>query len=98
MKTYIQKGPPHPGEILAEFYFEPLGLTVTEAARKLDIPRPNLSMLVNKKMGISATMAIKLAKAFKSTPQYWLNLQNNYDLAIASQEQAAQIDKIPELV
>jgi addiction module HigA family antidote len=80
MKKFIQHDPPHPGEILSEFYFEPLKLTVTEAAERLLITRPNLSAIVNGKAGISPQMAVKLAKAFNTTPHYWLNLQANYDL------------------
>lgn len=80
MKKFIQHDPPHPGEILSELYLEPLNLTVTEAAKKLLITRPNLSAIINGKAGISALMAIKLAKAFRTTPHYWLNLQAAYDL------------------
>lgn len=80
MKQIIQHDPPHPGDILYELYLEPLKLTVTDAADKLLITRPNLSAILNGKAGISPVMAVKLAKAFNTTPQYWLNLQANYDL------------------
>jgi addiction module HigA family antidote len=80
MKRFIQHNPPHPGEILFEFYFEPLKLNITDAAEKLLIARPNLSAIVNGKAGISPSMAVKLAKAFNTTPHYWMNLQANYDL------------------
>lgn len=80
MKRFIQHSPPHPGEILRELYFEPLKLTVTDAAQRLLISRPNLSAIINGKAGISPAMALKLARAFNTTPHYWLNLQANYDL------------------
>jgi antitoxin HigA-1 len=80
MKKFIQHNPPHPGEILREFSFEPLRLNITAAAEKLLITRPNLSAIINGKTGISPHMAVKLAKAFNTTPHYWLNLQANYDL------------------
>lgn len=80
MKNFIQHDPPHPGEILLELYFEPLKLSVTDAADKLLISRPNLSAILNGRAGISAAMAIKLSRAFNTTPHYWLNLQANYDL------------------
>ena len=64
MKKFIQHNPPHPGEILYEMYFEPLGLSVTQAASKLLITRPNLSSIINGKAGISPQMAIKLSRAF----------------------------------
>lgn len=99
MKKFIQYDPPHPGEILSEFYLEPLNLTVTEAAEKLFITRPNLSAIINRKAGISAHMAIKLAKAFKTTPHYWLNLQAAYDLWQAmSKHKGKDLDKVKPLV
>jgi antitoxin HigA-1 len=88
MKTFIQHDPPHPGEILLELYLEPLQLSVTEAAEKLLITRPNMSAIINGKAGISAIMALKLAKAFETTPQFWMNLQNNYDLWHCSQDES----------
>jgi addiction module HigA family antidote len=80
MKQFIQHSPPHPGKILRELYLEPMGLTVTEAAEKLDITRPNLSLIVNGKAGISASMALKLGKQSKYPAEYWMILQMNYDL------------------
>ncbi len=80
MKKFTQHDPPHPGKILFEFYFEPLKLSLTKAAEKLFIARPNLSAILNGRAGISPQMAIKLAKAFSTTPHYWLSLQANYDL------------------
>ncbi|MEX2232497.1 MAG: HigA family addiction module antitoxin [Cyclobacteriaceae bacterium] len=96
MKKLIQHEPAHPGAILREFYFEPLKLNITEAAEKLLITRPNLSAIVNGKAGISAVMALKLAKAFKTTPQFWMSLQANYDLWQAS-KQSDVLRKVPEL-
>ena len=88
MKKSIQHSPTHPGKILSEMYFEPLKLSITEASGKLLIARPNLSAIVNGKAGISPLMAIKLSRAFNTTPHYWLNLQANYDLW-----QVMQMDK-----
>lgn len=72
--------PPHPGQILKELYMEPLSLTITETAKGLGVSRKTLSELVNGKYGISSDMAIRLAKAFSTTPESWLNLQQQYDL------------------
>ena len=72
--------PIHPGEILKEMYLSPLGLTVTDAAKSLGVTRKALSELVNGKAGISTTMALRLSKAFDTTPELWLNMQQNYDL------------------
>ncbi len=73
--------PAHPGEILKEDCIEPLGLSITEAARMLGVSRKALSELVNGKAGVSPLMAMRLSIAFANTsPQFWLNLQNQYDL------------------
>ena len=73
--------PAHPGEILKEDCIEPLGLSITEAAKGLGISRKTLSELVNGKAGVSPLMAMRLSIAFPNTsPQFWLNLQNQYDL------------------
>jgi len=72
--------PAHPGEILRELYLEPLELTVTEAAAALGVTRKTFSQLVNSKAGISTAMALRLSKAFGTTPELWLNMQVNFDL------------------
>ena len=72
--------PAHPGEILKEEYMEPLGLTVTETAKRLGISRKALSELINGKSGISVPMAYRLSKACKTTPDLWINMQVSYDL------------------
>ncbi len=69
--------PASPGEILSE-YLE--GLTVTEAAKRLDVTRVNLSKILNGHTGISPEMSLKLAKAFSTSPNYWLNINNQYEL------------------
>lgn len=72
--------PPHPGEFIQEVCLRPLGMTVTEAAKHLGVTRKTLSELLNKKSGISISMALRLAKAFGTTPESWLIQQINYDL------------------
>lgn len=72
--------PPHPGEILRELCLEPLELTVTAAAEALGVSRKTLSAILNCRAGISPEMAIRLAKAFDTTPESWLNQQMQYDL------------------
>ena len=96
MKNLIQHNPPHPGEILQEFYLEPLNLSVTSASESLQIARPNLSAIINGRAGISPLMAHKLAKAFETSPQYWLNLQSNYDLWHSMKHK--EIRKVKKLV
>jgi antitoxin HigA-1 len=78
------KNPAHPGRIVRGS-IEELGLTVTDAAKMLNVSRPTLSTLLNGKSGISPEMAVRLAKTVGSTPAFWLRLQMNYDLAEVEQ-------------
>lgn len=74
------KDPSHPGRMVRAG-LEELGFNITEAAKALGVTRQTLNNLVNGKGGISAEMAIRLAKGLGSTPDFWLRLQMNYDLA-----------------
>ena len=77
--------PPHPGDIVKEECLEPLGLTVTRAAKGLGVTRKTLSGLLNGRSKISVDMAIRLSLAFGSTPETWLGMQMSYDLWQARQ-------------
>ncbi len=77
--------PPHPGEIVREQCLDPLGLTITAAAKGLGVTRKVLSELVNGHSGVSPEMAIRLSKVFGSSPETWLRLQLQYDLWHAEQ-------------
>jgi addiction module HigA family antidote len=77
--------PPHPGEIIREHCLAPLRLTVTEAAKGLDVSRGHLSDLLNGHSGISAEMALRLEKAGWGTAESWLRNQVSYDLWQAKQ-------------
>lgn len=77
------KNPPHPGHSVRHDCLEPLGLNVTEAARRLSVSRKQLSGIVNCNAGISPEMAIRLDKAFGGGAETWLRLQVAYDLAQA---------------
>jgi addiction module HigA family antidote len=77
--------PPHPGGIIRDQCLEPLGLTITAAAKGLGVTRKALSELVNGHSGVSPEMAIRLSKAFGSSPETWLRLQMQYDLWQAEQ-------------
>ena len=74
------QNPPHPGEIVKYECLDPLGLTVTRAAKGLSVKRQTLSDLVNLKSGVSVDMAFRLSEAFGSSPETWLRLQMAYDL------------------
>jgi antitoxin HigA-1 len=87
--------PPHPGEILKELCLEPLDLSVTRAAAALGVSRKTLSSILNGRAGISPEMALRLAKAFDTTPESWLNQQMQYDLWVTKQSVGKlQVEKL----
>ncbi len=77
--------PPHPGEIIKELCLEPLGVSVTAAAKALGVSRKTLSTILNGHAGISPEMAIRLSIAFETSAESWLNQQSQYDLWQAEQ-------------
>ena len=81
-----KRAPNHPGGILCRQYLEPLELTVSELAKILGVSRKTVSKIVNERGSISADMALRLSRAFNTTPQLWLNLQQTYDLWHAVQD------------
>src|SRR5512140_1218516 len=83
------KNPPHPGRIVRQDCIEPLGLTITAAAKALGVTRQALNNLVNGKAGISPEMAVRISKAFGGSPEMWLRLQANYDLARVPRDEIA---------
>lgn len=89
------KNPPHPGRSIRDACLEPLGLTVTAGAKVLGVTRATLSNLINGRAGISPEMAIRLAKAFGGSPETWLKLQMQYDLAQAlKNERALKVQRV----
>jgi addiction module HigA family antidote len=82
------KNPVHPGRVVRHDCLEPLGLSVTAAAKALGVTRQALNNVVNGKSGISPEMAIRLSKAFGSTAETWLQMQTAYDLALARKSES----------
>ncbi|MBV8730026.1 MAG: HigA family addiction module antidote protein [Acidobacteriia bacterium] len=82
------KNPVHPGLIVRHDCIEPLNLTITAAAKVLGVSRQALNNVVTAKSGISPEMAIRLSKAFGSTPETWLQMQLAYDLAQARKDES----------
>ena len=76
----MKRQPTHPGRIIKKDYLEPLSLTITEMASKLGVSRKTLSKIVNERGAISPDMSLRLARAFNTTADLWMNLQKNYDL------------------
>lgn len=80
--------PIHPGEILLEDYLEPLGMSVNALSKELYVPAQRLNEIVRERRGVSADTAMRLARYFGTTEQFWLNLQTDYDLRRAREEKA----------
>jgi len=74
-----QLAPLHPGEVLREEFMAPLGITAYALAKACQIERPRLERIVRNQQSISADTAVRLAKYFGTTPEFWLNLQNRYE-------------------
>ena len=90
----MMKTPPHPGIMLRNDVLEPLGLGVTEAARKLGMSRVALSRVVNGHAGISPELAIRLEQAGVSTARFWMSLQTNFDLAGARSRKLPKVERL----
>ena len=82
----INRKPTHPGEVLLREFLDPLGITQIELARRIKVPIQRINTLINGKRGITAETAILLAKEFKTSPEFWMNLQNMVDLYEAGKE------------
>ena len=72
--------PAHPGEILLREFLEPMGLSQVELARRMDVPVQRVNTLINGKRDITAETAILLSRVLKTTPEFWMNLQDARDL------------------
>jgi addiction module HigA family antidote len=81
----------HPGEILKEDLMAPLGLTANGLARDLRVPVTRISEIIHGRRGITADTALRLARYFGTTAQFWMNLQTAYDLEMAERESASAI-------
>jgi antitoxin HigA-1 len=84
----------HPGEHLAEELRE-LGITAAELARQIDVPVNRITGIVNGQRGITADTALRLAHWFGTTPQFWMNLQQLYELRLAENEVGAEVAALP---
>lgn len=87
----MARTPIHPGEHLAE-ELEALGVSPTELARQIRVPPNRISQIINAKRAISGDTALRLAHWFGTSPQFWMNLQANYDLEVAEDAAGNQIE------
>jgi addiction module HigA family antidote len=84
--------PIHPGEFLREDFLLPLGLSANALALALRVPVTRISEIVRERRGITADTALRLARYFGTTPDFWMKMQMSYDLALASREVTARIE------
>jgi antitoxin HigA-1 len=89
----MMHNPAHPGDIIQE-HMEGLDLTVSALAAHLKITRANLSRMIHGKTGVSAEMALRLSEAFGTSPEVWIRLQANYDLAKAMRNRRVKIARL----
>ena len=85
--------PVHPGEILREEFMAPLALSMNRVAIDLRVPVTRIADIVNGRRGITADTALRLARYFNNSRAFWMNLQTRYDLEIAEDESAAEVDR-----
>ena len=89
----------HPGEILLEEFLIPMGISQNKLSLDIRVPAPRINAIVRGKRSISADTALRLGRYFKMEPQFWLNLQSNYDLGVAEAGVWGKIKKlIPEFI
>jgi addiction module HigA family antidote len=83
--------PIHPGEILREEFMLPLGLNANKLALALHVPAPSVYEIVKEQRGISPEMALRLGFVFGTTPDFWLNLQSEFDLRVVRNQKEAKV-------
>lgn len=93
-KTETLMPPVHPGEILREDFMKPLGLTVNKFALELHVPATRIGEIVHERRRITAETALRLARYFHTNAEFWLNLQNFYDLEVSRRSgKASEIER-----
>ncbi|WP_020174276.1 HigA family addiction module antitoxin [Methyloferula stellata] len=89
-----QLPPLHPGEILREEFILPYGLTAGKVAKACGVPRTRIERIVNEEKGLSGDTALRLAKFFRTSPEFWMNLQSLYEVQVAKREIGEKIEEI----
>jgi antitoxin HigA-1 len=85
--------PVHPGEILRAEFMVPLGLSMNKIAMALRVPVTRVADIINERRGITADTALRFARFFGNSPAFWMNLQTRYDLEVAEDEIARQVER-----
>ena len=85
--------PVHPGEVLSEEFLKPMGLSQNKLALSISVPPRRINEIVLEKRGITADTALRLAKFFGTSPEFWIGLQSQYDLDIAADKLGERLEK-----
>lgn len=93
-----QLPPLHPGEILREEFIVPYGLTAGKVAKACGVPRTRIERIVNEEKGVSGDTALRLGRLFRTSPEFWMNLQALYEVQMAKQALGKDIEEIQPLV
>ena len=88
------RAPTHPGEMLLEEFLKPMGLTQRELAKAIRVPYQRVNDIVNGRRGITPSTALRLAKFFRMSPDFWMNLQLRWDLYFARQTEKTELQVI----
>jgi addiction module HigA family antidote len=89
----ISRAPVHPGEMLREEFMKPLGISINGLALELHVPVTRISEIVNERRGITADTALRLARHFGTSADFWMNIQKDYELTLARQKSFKTIEK-----
>ncbi|RWM29313.1 HigA family addiction module antitoxin [Mesorhizobium sp.] len=89
--------PIHPGEFLREEYLVPLDMSAGALAKKLNLPRTRIERIVKEEVGLTPDTALRLARFFNTTPEFWMNFQKAYELETEARKIAAELEKIVPL-
>ena len=92
-KAAKYRDPVHPGTVMKADLLEPLGMSVNKLAAELHVPANRLSQIISGKRGISPDTSLRLSRYFGFTPEYWLNMQAQYDLEVIRRQSMRQIEK-----
>ena len=87
----------HPGEILLEEFLKPMNISQNKLAMDIHVPAPRINAIARGRRAITADTALRLGKYFGTGPEFWLNLQTNYDLCVAAAEAKKELEIIPQL-
>ncbi|AZN99643.1 addiction module antidote protein, HigA family [Mesorhizobium sp. M9A.F.Ca.ET.002.03.1.2] len=89
--------PIHPGEFLREEYLLPLGMSAGALAKKLNLPRTRIERIAKEEIGLTPDSALRLARFFNTTPEFWMNFQQTYELETEARKLASELEKIEPL-